>query len=133
VLLFVILIDWLDPKVISEADGAAAILLRVLEYERKKGDGKENEQDGLSGTIELLLSALAECNPTDEDKLCFLESGLQRLMSKYHTPSSSRRVIALKLSDKFSGESKITVSAISGCCTSNFQMHSGGLKRRLFA
>jgi hypothetical protein len=104
VLLFVILIDWLDPKVIYEPDGAAAILLRVLKYERKKGDGKENEQDGLSGTIELLLSALAECNPTDEDKLCFLESGLQRLVSKYHTASSSRRVIALKLLDKFSSE-----------------------------
>jgi hypothetical protein len=104
VLLFVLLIDWIDPKLVSEANGAAAIILRALDDERKKGDGKEDEQDELSGTIELLLSALAECKPTDEDKLSFLESGLQRLVSRRRDSYLSLHAIALKLLDKFAGE-----------------------------
>jgi hypothetical protein len=75
-----------------------------LDYERKKGDGKENEQDGLPGTIALLLRALAECNPTDEDKLSFLESGLQRLVSRRRESDPSLHAIALTLLDKFAGE-----------------------------
>jgi hypothetical protein len=75
-----------------------------LDYERKKGDGKENKQDELSGTIELLLGALAKCNPTDEDKLSFLESGLQRFVSRRRDSDSSLHDIALKLLDKFAGE-----------------------------
>jgi hypothetical protein len=75
-----------------------------LDYERGKGDGKEDEQDELPETIELLLRALAECNPTDEDKLSLLESGLQRLVSRRRKSDSSLHAIALKLLDKFAGE-----------------------------
>jgi hypothetical protein len=105
-LLFLILIEWLgvDLQIISEADDAAATLLRVLDYERKKRDGKEDERDELSGTVEPLLSALAECKPTDEDKLSFLESGLQRLVSRRRESDSSLHAIALRLLDKFAGE-----------------------------
>jgi hypothetical protein len=75
-----------------------------LDYERKKGDGKENEQNGPSGTVELLLRALAECTPTDEDKVRFLESGLQRLVSRRRDSDSSLHAMALKLLDKFTGK-----------------------------
>jgi hypothetical protein len=87
-------------------------LLQILDYERKKGDGKENEQDGLSGIIELLLSALAECNPTDEDKLSFLESDLQRVVGRRRGSDSSLHAMALKLLNKFAGERQTTVMTI---------------------
>jgi hypothetical protein len=76
-----------------------------LDYERsKKRDGKENKENEPSETIKLLLSALTKCDPTDEDKLSFLELDLQRLMSRGSPLGSSLDVLALKLLDKFAGE-----------------------------
>jgi hypothetical protein len=77
-----------------------------------KGNGREDEQNELSGTVKLLLSVLAECDPTDEDKPGFLESGLQRLMSRSRDLDPSLRVIALKLLDKFAGGCCITVMTV---------------------
>jgi hypothetical protein len=75
-----------------------------LNYERTKRYEKDNEQNDLSREIKLLLGALAECNPTDEDKLSFLELGSQRLVGRRRKSDPSLHAIVLQLLDKFTGE-----------------------------
>jgi hypothetical protein len=83
-----------------------------LDYERAKEDGKEGEQYQALRTVELVLSALAKCHPTDKDKLKFFELGLKRFVSKINSSNSSINAVALKVLDNFSGEHEIAMMTI---------------------
>jgi hypothetical protein len=90
-----------DCKAVYDAKNVTATLLRVLHYKHEKMDPDASQQHR---SLELLLSTLSECHPTEEDRRMFSAFGLKDSMLRTAIENSMTRNVVSKVLTAFNGK-----------------------------